>query len=78
MRSWCELKDELDLKTTSRTLTELNTGGLQTWLHDDGDLGRVLLSCRVADGQLEGVVSLLHGGQLQDRSSDTLNNNRTP
>lgn len=48
-----------------------------TWLYDDGDLGRVLLSCRVSHCQLEGVVSLLHGGQLQDGGPNALNNIRT-
>lgn len=43
-----------------------------TWLHDDGDVGRVLLPGGVGHGQLEGVVALLHGGQLQDRSPHTL------
>lgn len=43
-----------------------------TWLHDDGDVGRVLLPGGVRHGQLEGVVALLHGGQLQDWSAHTL------
>lgn len=43
-----------------------------TWLHDDCDLGGVLLSRWVRHSQLEGVISLLHGRELQDRCPNTL------
>lgn len=36
-----------------------------TWLNNDSDLGGVLLSGWVSHSQLEGVVALLHGRQLQ-------------
>ena len=52
--------------------------GLPTWLDDDGDQGDVLLPGRVGHLQLEGVVPLLHGGQLQGGRAHPLHTQREP
>ena len=50
---------------------------LVTWLNDDGDQGAVLLPGGVGHLQLEGVVSLLHGGQLQGGRAHPLDTERS-
>ena len=50
---------------------------LVTWLNDDGDQGDVLLPGGVGHLQLEGVVSLLHGGQLQGGRAHPLDTERS-